>query len=135
MKELEHIHIYKFNLKSDRVDLVALSYWVPALFNQCPGDTVQTGIGKDDRARKFKCTKAGRDWSRFQTATKSFSNFNALNFDVLSLTHLNVFEVLTHTHLKITNYMVLGFSFLRSKWHNSHYFLRESLHPFSDVIC
>ena len=26
------------------------------LFTQCPGDTVQTGTGKVDPARKFKCT-------------------------------------------------------------------------------
>ena len=29
-----------------------------ALFIQCPGDTVQTGTGKVDQARKFKCTTA-----------------------------------------------------------------------------
>jgi len=27
---------------------------------QCPGDTVQTGTGKVDPARKFKCTTAAR---------------------------------------------------------------------------
>ena len=31
-----------------------------ALFSQCPGDTVQTGTGKVDPARKFKCTTAAR---------------------------------------------------------------------------
>ena len=31
-----------------------------ALFTQCPGDTVQTGTGKVDPARKFKCTTAAR---------------------------------------------------------------------------
>jgi len=34
---------------------------VSALFIQCPGDTVQTGTGKVDLARKFKCTTAARD--------------------------------------------------------------------------
>ena len=32
-----------------------------ASFTQCPGDTVQTGTGKVDPARKFKCTAAARD--------------------------------------------------------------------------
>jgi len=31
---------------------------VSALFTQCPGDTVQTGTGKVDPTRKFKCTTA-----------------------------------------------------------------------------
>ena len=31
-----------------------------ALFTQCPADTVQTRTGKDDPARKFKCTTAAR---------------------------------------------------------------------------
>jgi hypothetical protein len=54
----------KFNLKSARVNFVALagySYGVSALFTQCPGDTVQTGTGKVDPARKFKCTTAARE--------------------------------------------------------------------------
>jgi len=35
---------------------------VPAvLFTQRLGDTVQTGTGKVDPARKFKCTTAARD--------------------------------------------------------------------------
>ena len=34
---------------------------VSALSTQCPEDTVQTGTGKLDPARKFKCTKAVRD--------------------------------------------------------------------------
>ena len=36
------------------------SYWVSALLTQSPGDTVQTGTGKVDPARKFKCTTAAR---------------------------------------------------------------------------
>ena len=31
-----------------------------ALFTQCTGDTIQTGTGKVDQARKFKCTTAAR---------------------------------------------------------------------------
>ena len=31
-----------------------------ALLTQSPGDTVQTGTGKVDPARKFKCTTAAR---------------------------------------------------------------------------
>ena len=31
-----------------------------ALLTQSPGDTVQTGTGKFDQARKFKCTTAAR---------------------------------------------------------------------------
>ena len=31
-----------------------------ALLTQSPGDTVQTGTGKFDPARKFKCTTAAR---------------------------------------------------------------------------
>ena len=48
----------KFNLKSDRINVAA-----PAspIITQCPGDTVQTGTGKVDPARKFKCTTAARD--------------------------------------------------------------------------
>ena len=48
----------KFNLKSDRVNLVLLS--VCFIYTQCPGDTVQTGTGKVDPARKFKCTTTVR---------------------------------------------------------------------------
>jgi len=33
---------------------------VSALFTQCPGNTVQTGTGKVDPARKFQCTTAAR---------------------------------------------------------------------------
>ena len=52
----------KFNLKSDRVNLVApASPTMSALFTQWPGDTVQTGTGKVDPARKFKCTTAACD--------------------------------------------------------------------------
>ena len=49
----------KFNLKSDRVNL--LSYCVSALLTQCPGDAVQTGTRKVDQARKFKFSTAARD--------------------------------------------------------------------------
>ena len=35
-----------------------------ALIIQCPGDTVQTGTGKVDPARKFKCTMAARGLQR-----------------------------------------------------------------------
>ena len=31
-----------------------------ALFTQCPGDALQTGTGKINLARKFKCTTAAR---------------------------------------------------------------------------
>ena len=44
-------HLWPF-LKSDRVNLVTPA--IP-LFTQCPGDTVLTGTGKIDPARKFKC--------------------------------------------------------------------------------
>ena len=56
----------KFNLKSDRVNLVApaMSYLVSALFTRCPGDTVQTGTGKVDSARKFKYTTAACAYNR-----------------------------------------------------------------------
>ena len=40
---------------------------MPALFSQCPGDAVQTGTGKVDLARIFKCTKAARNFTRFTT--------------------------------------------------------------------
>ena len=33
-----------------------------ALLTKSPGDTVQTGTGKVDPARKFKCTTAARVW-------------------------------------------------------------------------
>jgi len=33
---------------------------VSVFFTQCPGDTAQTGTGKVDPARKFKCTTAAR---------------------------------------------------------------------------
>ena len=36
------------------------SYWVSAFLIQSPGDTVQTGTGKVDPVRKFKCTMASR---------------------------------------------------------------------------
>ena len=52
----------KFNLKSDRVNLVppASPIELSALFTQCPGDTVQTGTGKVDPAWKFICTTVAR---------------------------------------------------------------------------
>ena len=37
-----------------------LVYWVSASFTQCLGDTVQSGTGKVDPARTFKCTTAVR---------------------------------------------------------------------------
>ena len=67
-----------------------------ALYTQCPGDAVQTGTGKVDPARKFKCTTAARDyqyillslrhnsltlfplprtWTLFTSITKKILNF------------------------------------------------------------
>ena len=54
---------------SDRINLVepASPYWVSALLTQCPGDTVQTGTGKVDPARKFKCNTVAREfWAGFR---------------------------------------------------------------------
>ena len=47
---------------SDRVNLVAPASPVDCLFfsTQCPCDAVQTGTGKVDPDRKFKCTTAPR---------------------------------------------------------------------------
>ena len=42
-----------WKIKSDRVKIVALASPI-----ECPGDTVQTGTGKVDPARKFKYTTA-----------------------------------------------------------------------------
>ena len=53
-----HTHLcplVKVNSTYNRVNLV-----VSALLVQSPGDTVQTGTGKVDPARKFKCTTAAR---------------------------------------------------------------------------
>ena len=44
-----------------------------ALFNQCPDNTVQTGIGKVDPARKFKCTTAARAETIVHEKIVSFS--------------------------------------------------------------
>ena len=44
-----------------------------ALFNQCPDNTVQTGIGKVDPARKFKCTTAARAETIVHEKIGSFS--------------------------------------------------------------
>ena len=49
----------KFSLKSDRVNLVAPASHIECLF-YLPGDTVQTGTGKVDPTRKFKCTTTAR---------------------------------------------------------------------------
>ena len=57
----------KSNLKSDHVNHVASASpieclpYLPGHWTQCPGDAVQTGTGKVDPARKFKCTSAVRD--------------------------------------------------------------------------
>ena len=47
-----------------------------ALFTQCPGDTIQTGIGKVDPHRKFKCSTA----ARVQSAEDIF--FEILHFQL-----------------------------------------------------
>ena len=49
----------KFYIKSDRVNLVAPASHIECLF-YLPGDTVQTGTGKVDPTRKFKCTTTAR---------------------------------------------------------------------------
>ena len=53
---LPHTPTYesKFNLMSDRVNLVAPASPIVECLLYLPDDTVQTGIGKVDRARKFK---------------------------------------------------------------------------------
>ena len=51
----------KFNLKSDRVNLVASArvlLSVCFIYPMCPSDTIKTGTGKVDPVRKFKCTTA-----------------------------------------------------------------------------
>ena len=48
----------KFNLKSDRVNLVAPASHIECLLYL--RNTVQTGTRKVDRARKFKCTTSAR---------------------------------------------------------------------------
>ena len=52
-----------WSIKSDRVNLVASASPIECLLilTQSPGDTVQTGTGKVDPARNFKCTTAARD--------------------------------------------------------------------------
>ena len=64
----------KFNLKSDHVNLVLL-------FTQCPGDTIKTGTGKVDPARKFKCTTAAHEadvWSAKKKLLQSEKKLTAL---------------------------------------------------------
>ena len=41
-----------------------------SLLTQSPGDTVQTGTGKADPARKFKFTKAAHDILEYSTELK-----------------------------------------------------------------
>ena len=71
----------KFNLKSDRVNLVAPSAW----FTLCPGDTLQTGTGKVDPARKFKCATAARVPDKLVALVFVCANQNWRSFEVTKL--------------------------------------------------
>jgi len=54
---------------------------VSALFTQCPGDTVQTGTGKVDPARKFKYTMAAR--VRCVSLIGGVLNVNVFHFNLM----------------------------------------------------
>ena len=69
----------KFNIKSDRVNLVAPASHIECLLylptDQSPRDTVQTGTGRVDPARKFKCTTAARIYTTYQGRGPSGETF------------------------------------------------------------
>ena len=50
-----------------------------ALLTQSPGDTVQTGTGKVDPARKLKCTKAAREIDEKMCKEKELDIFKEVN--------------------------------------------------------
>ncbi len=51
------------------------------LFTQCPGDTVQTGTGKVDSARKFTYTKAARSvYVYCMSKATSFQRYKGVRF-------------------------------------------------------
>ena len=63
---------------SDRVILVAPeSPRLSVLFTRCLSDTVQTGTGKVDAARKFKCTTATRVTRKKSTSILQFTLFRS----------------------------------------------------------
>ena len=69
-----------------------------ALLTQCPGITVQTGTGKVDPARKFKCTTAVREITKTREKVTKF---------------FHVFEI--NIVLNMSLYKKIPFSFLFSK--------------------
>ena len=50
-----------------------------ALLTQSPGDTVQTGTGKVDPARKLKCTTAAREIDEKMCKEKELDIFKEVN--------------------------------------------------------
>ena len=57
----------------------------PDIALTCPGDTVQTGTGKVDPARKFKCTTAASGLLWIWTWIPKTQFFNFLPFLTLSV--------------------------------------------------
>ena len=61
-----------------------------ALFTQCPGDTVQTGTGKVDPARKFKCTTAAR-------ADVIFSRFSGFSLKIILVDYAHALSLSSYS--------------------------------------
>ena len=66
-----------------------------ALFTQCPGDSVQTGTGKVDPARKFKSTTAARGLSLLKK--DKFCKVTSLH---------QMHQSVSHIHRETTNFSV-----------------------------
>ena len=66
-----------------------LSYWVSALLTQSLGDTVQTGTGKVDPARKFKSTTAARISYVMNFEILKFYDIKLQNIKIVRNVHTN----------------------------------------------
>ena len=64
-----------------------------ALLIQCPGDTVQTGTGKVDPARKIKCTRVISAISYCSTYGTLFENWLTLSELTIDQTCLYLFAI------------------------------------------
>ena len=82
----------KFKLKSDHVNLVAQASPIECLpmLTHCPGDTVQTGTGKVDPARKFKCTTAAHEYEHEDIYIITFSQTKVKDYRFQSLNRMSL---------------------------------------------
>ena len=89
-----------------------------ALFTQCPGNTVQTGTGKVDPARKFKCTTAARDYaiSFFPTTYNGFNPSFRLHGTFLTVLDGMILTLTRSARVKQTQTCFYSFSHNDLNW-------------------